>query len=238
MDRWMRLIKRLPLALWLYWGFLALLLYGFALLAAEVIEGERIAFDLAILTTLESWRSDGLGLVAGLLDITGGSYVILPVTLVVVVVLWQRWPRTAIFFGLAVIGAIALNGLAKLYFERARPDAFEALVPAEGYAFPSGHTMSSTALALAAYLVVRAHAPAWRWTALALGALFAVAVGISRSYLQVHYPSDVLAGWILSTAWVLGVYAWFASGRPRRASTRASPDPPASQDRRRGTQSR
>lgn len=54
----------------------------------------------------------------------------------------------------------------------------------------------------------------------ALGLLFALAVGSSRSYLQVHYPSDVVAGWALSVAWVLGLYTWFRRGYPRE--TKAS----------------
>lgn len=214
MTRLLRLLKNLPPSLWIYWAFLVGLLYLFALVAEEVLERDPIAFDQAILEALDRWQTPSLDLIAGFLDVTGGSYFLLPATLLVSVLLWRIRPRSAVFFGLAVIGAMALNGLAKLYFERARPDGFEALVPAEGFAFPSGHTMGSTAVALAAYLVVRTHAPAWRWLALVLGAVFAVAVGVSRSYLQVHYPSDVLAGWILSTAWVLGVYAWYRMSGP------------------------
>lgn len=220
MRRLTQLLKRLPVSLWLFWGFLFALVYMFALLAEEVVERDTIAFDYAILEAVDRWRTPGLDLVAGALNVVGGSYFLLPMTLIASIIVWRRWSRSAIFLGLAVVGAMALNGLAKVLFERGRPEQFEALVHAEGYAFPSGHAMGSTAVALAAYFLIRAHAPAWRWWALAIGAIFAVAVGISRTYLLVHYPSDVVAGWILATAWVLGVHAAYpAEPTQRRGST-------------------
>lgn len=215
MTRLMRLLQRLPASLWLFWGFLVALVYAFALLAEEVAEHDTIAFDNQILEAVGRWRTPGLDLVAGVLNVVGGSYFLLPAMLIVSIVLWRRWSMSAVFLGLAVFGAMALNGLAKFFFERGRPEQFEAIVHAEGYAFPSGHTMGSTAVALAAYLLIRAHAPAWRWLALAIGAVFAVAVGISRTYLLVHYPSDVVAGWILATAWVLAVHATLSVGPTR-----------------------
>lgn len=203
-------LRGLPRTLWLYWAFLLALLYGFALLAEEVLEHERIRFDRAVLALLEARQSSGLDALAGALDLVGGAYVLLPLALVATAVLWRRHRRSGVFFALAVLGAMALNGVAKAVFERSRPDRFEALVAAVGYAFPSGHTMGSTALALALFCLVRFHARRWQGPALALGVLFAVAVGVSRSYLQVHYPSDVIAAWLLSTAWVLGVNAWYS----------------------------
>lgn len=213
MKRLIRLLQRLPASLWLFWGFLAGLLFMFAMLAEEVVERDPIGFDRATLEALDRWRTPGLDVVAAILDVVGGSYFLAPLTLVAFLLLWRRWPRSAVFVGLAVFGAMALAGLAKLVFERPRPEILEALVHAEGFSFPSGHTMSSTAVALAAYFAIRALAPAWRWPALAIGMVFALAVGVSRSYLLVHYPSDVIAGWLLATAWVLGVHAAFSAGR-------------------------
>lgn len=209
----LRYLRSLPPALWLYWGLLLASLYGFALLAEEVIKRERIAFDRATLTLLERHQSDWLDAATTLLNVVGGSTFLIPVTIAVSTLLWHRHRRSGVFFALAALGAMGLNLVAKVAFERARPDLFEALVPAGGYAFPSGHTMSSTAVALAAFFVIRFHALRWQGLALALGALFALAVGVSRCYLQVHYPSDVLAGWVLASAWVMGVNAWYARTR-------------------------
>ncbi len=107
-----------------------------------------------------------------------------------------------------------LNVLFKLFFARVRPALFEQLTPAPGFAFPSGHAMGSAAFFLALYLLAREFVPRWRWLAAVLGVLLTLGIGLSRLVLQVHYPSDVLAGWVLSAAWVLGVNSWYA--HPRR----------------------
>ena len=105
-----------------------------------------------------------------------------------------------------------LNVLFKLFFAQGaactRPNQ---LTPAPGYSFPSGHAMGSAAFFLALYLLVAQLAPRWRLLAGVLAALFTLCIGVSRLVLQVYYPSDILAGWALSAAWVLGVnlvYKW------------------------------
>lgn len=109
----------------------------------------------------------------------------------------------ALFFAVAVAGAMAINFLAKLLFGRARPALWDALTPEHDYSFPSGHAMGS--MAVVAALVVFAWRTPWRWPVVALGGAFVLAVGLSRLYLGVHYPSDVVAGWCASVAWVAGV---------------------------------
>lgn len=206
-------LKRVPRVLWAYFAALLALLYGFASIATEVLDDERILFDRSLLALFERHRSATPDVVADVLNIMGGLYVLLPLVLLLTLILWRHHRRSGLFLALAGGGAMVLNGLAKLAFERARPDRFEALVAAPGYSFPSGHTMASTAVALALFFIVRFHRPRWQGLALLLALLFAGAVGASRSYLQVHYPSDVTAGWLLSAAWVLGVNSWYARAR-------------------------
>lgn len=208
-----RQLKNLPLVLWLYWGSLLTLLYGFALLAEEVLERERLGWDRAGLAFLQSWQTPVLDAAADLFNLVGGAYFLAPLAVAVTVTFWRRRRRSGVSFGVAVGGAMGLNVFSKLVFERSRPEVFEALVPADGFAFPSGHTMGSMAFALATFFVLRFHASRWQWVVLGLGLLFGLAVGTSRLYLQVHYPSDVLAAWLLSSAWVLGVNAWYARTR-------------------------
>lgn len=73
--------------------------------------------------------------------------------------------------------------------------------------------MGSTAFFLALYLVARRVAPRLQWLIGVLGLILVLGIGLSRAYLQVHYPSDVAAGWMLSTIWALGVHLWYASNR-------------------------
>jgi membrane-associated phospholipid phosphatase len=114
-----------------------------------------------------------------------------------------------------VLGSLALNLAAKAYFARTRPDLWLSLAPETTYSFPSGHAMGSATLAVALALLAW-HTP-WRWPVAAAGALFVVLVGLSRVYLGVHYPSDILAGWMAATAWVVAMYQL----------TSTAPKPPA-----------
>jgi undecaprenyl-diphosphatase len=71
------------------------------------------------------------------------------------------------------------------------------------FGFPSGHAMAS--MALGTVVTVLAWRTRWRWPVLALSVVFVLAVSGSRLYLGVHYPSDVVAAWLASLAWVLGL---------------------------------
>lgn len=120
-----------------------------------------------------------------------------------------RWPAGA-FVVSALLGAAALAHLAKLWVARPRPALFPAEVsmPAD-WSYPSAHAMQVIALALALYLVGGSAARRW---VLPLG-LIVLAVAASRIYLQVHFPSDVLAGMLAAALWVLGLHAWWRGGR-------------------------
>lgn len=133
----------------------------------------------------------------------------------------------ALFLVYAVAGAAALNGLAKFFFQRPRPDVLEAVVREPGFSFPSGHAMSNMAFGLALVLIFRFSRVAWPLAV--LGALWGLAVGASRNYLGVHYPSDVLAGFAASVAWVTGLYLILARRWTvlRRAPEESATAPPA-----------
>jgi undecaprenyl-diphosphatase len=98
---------------------------------------------------------------------------------------------------------VAINGIVKLGFDRPRPQIFEWGADPVSSSFPSGHAMSATIVyGTVAYLAARLIRRRWmRWLTLASAALLIVAIGASRLYLGVHYPSDVLAGMTLGVAW-------------------------------------
>lgn len=209
-------LPRLSVSLLVYWGALLGALWLFVRFAGEVYEHEGFFFDAPVLNWFGAHSKPWLIGTAQALS-TFGSPPVLGLFVsasVLFLGLRLRQPRAAVFFALSLGGAMLLNVLFKLFFARARPALFDHLTPAPGYSFPSGHAMGSAAFFLALYLLVARLFPRWRALAGVLGVLFTLGIGVSRLVLQVHYPSDVLAGWALSAAWVLGVYLVYA--RPRR----------------------
>jgi membrane-associated phospholipid phosphatase len=211
-----RFLPRLHPALLAYWASLLVALYVFAELAGDVYEQERFDFDAPILTWFNGVASPPLTALALTLSFIGSVYVLTPALLLILVGLWRLSKRSSLFFFISFVGAVGLNYVAKAFFGRVRPDLFAQLSPEDYFSFPSGHAMGSTAFFLALYFVVRQHAPKWQGTALILGLLLTLGISLSRPYLQVHYPSDILAGWALSTLWVLGVNLWYARARRGR----------------------
>ena len=193
--------------------------WAFVSIAGEVVEGDTESFDRTILLSLRnpsnladpigpSWLEEVARDITGL----GGHFVLTLATLGVLVYLLMIGKRgTALLVLAAIGGGMLLSAGLKIGFERPRP----ALVPHEvrvyTASFPSGHAMLSatTYLTLGA-LLARANARR-RVKAFVLG--FAVAltlmVGLSRIYLGVHWPSDVLAGWCGGAAWA--ALCWFVA---------------------------
>ena len=116
----------------------------------------------------------------------------------------RRRFRDGLFLGLAVIGSAILNIVAKNHYARLRPDLWISLTPETTYSFPSGHAMGSTALALA--MILLCWPTRGRWLVTTASMLFVLLVALSRIYLGVHYPSDILAGWAAASAWTIGMY--------------------------------
>jgi len=117
--------------------------------------------------------------------------------------------REATVVVIAVLGAFLLEELLKTIFRRPRPH-LAPFTGAHGYSFPSGHATVAAALAVVLAWLWYCHArnrPS-RWLGPATGLLFPLFIGISRVYLGAHYPSDVLAGFILGAAWGVMVAAF------------------------------
>lgn len=133
----------------------------------------------------------------------GYSYGLIVVAAFAILARYRRWLE---FAGLAMCfsGGAVLNYLLKNLFERARPDAFR-IVAASGYSFPSGHAMASIYFyGMLAFLIARnIKSWQWRYAVTALTIAFIVAMGISRIYLGVHYPSDVVAGYTAGGMWLM-----------------------------------
>jgi undecaprenyl-diphosphatase len=134
----------------------------------------------------------------------GLGVTIVAAVIVSVLLLTKRF-GDALFVAVAASGAGLLTVVLKSIFREARPTIAEPLGPASGFAFPSGHALSTMAVLAAAFAVT-----SWLWPrlpVLVLGGFLVLGVGASRVFLAAHYPSDVLAGWSAAIAWVAGLRA-------------------------------
>ncbi len=200
---------------WLLLLFAGMLLplWVFVQLADEVHELEQFVFDDAILLHVHGLASPRLDAFFVVVSKLGYQGVIALDVLVVLLLLGFRHWREGTFAAVAFIGSALLNLGTKQFFQRARPKLWESISPEETFSFPSGHAMGSMTFALV--LVLLAWHTRWRWPVTLLAAAFVVLVGYSRVYLGVHFPSDILAGWMAATAWVTGVYLIFFHGQDR-----------------------
>lgn len=135
-----------------------------------------------------------------LTNLGSAPVVCVAMALVLAAVALQKQLARAVFWGITFGGAVLLNPLLKFIFQRNRPHLWNTLIPENDWGFPSGHTMGCVALICCLILLLPAGHPRL-WVAL-VGLPLAVLVGVSRLYLGVHFPSDVLAGWAVVLAWV------------------------------------
>ncbi len=181
----------------------------FVWIAKEVHENETIALDHRVLVAVRGLSTPWLDHVMVFLTQFGGVITVPVATIGLAVYFWQQhgWKQAAILI-VGVGGSSVLNLLLKSIFSRARPDVWQQLVSEQTFSFPSGHAMASASLA--ASLVVILWYTRWRKAAIILGVLYVFVIGFSRLYLGVHYPTDIVAGWAASVAWVAAVAIVFS----------------------------
>lgn len=193
-------------ALWWLAGLAVLLVTALWTGAAE---SGLPALDRAGLALANAWRRPWLD--AAFLGLTwlGSLFVLAPLASIGAVLLLRRGHGDAAAFLIAALaGAAFLAELAKQLVLRPRPDLFPALTAvASPLSFPSGHAMQAAAMAASGLALVWHLAPRWKPWAVAISLAVLLAVGLSRLYLQVHYPSDVLAGTLAAVFWVAGLRA-------------------------------
>jgi len=175
-------------------------LYLFARIAEGVVEKEVFFFDRPLLLYMHSHTSPVLDAIMYLFTQMGTTLVLVPVNSVVFVIIYRQDRNAGLFWISAVSGAALLNILCKNIFERARPDLWVSMLPETTFSFPSGHAMQS--MAMAASLIMILWKSRWKWWAVVVGLMYVLLVSMSRMYWGVHFPSDILAGWAGSLAWV------------------------------------
>jgi undecaprenyl-diphosphatase len=188
-------------------------IWGFVTLASEISEGEVKTFDETVLLALRNPTDHAIPLgppwlQETMLEFTAlGSTAVLSLITVGVVgwLLLLRKYKPALLAVLAIAGGALISTALKSGFARARPDLVPHGDVVTSMSFPSGHAMSSAVVYLTlAALLVRVQTTHRRKVYLmAVAIVLTLLIGVSRVYLGVHWPSDVLAGWCLGSAWAL-----------------------------------
>jgi undecaprenyl-diphosphatase len=179
---------------------------GFAEIAEELVTGTSMAHaDEAFSGALRSHVGAPALQVFAVLTHLGDVWVL--AVLGGVLALWLWWRRQhalALGWVLALGGNALLNPLLKRVFERVRPIHDPGFASATGWSFPSGHTSGATvAYGMLTYVMLRTLPAAWHLPALLGAAALAFTVGCSRVFLQVHFVSDVVAGFASGSAWLV-----------------------------------
>jgi undecaprenyl-diphosphatase len=204
-------------------GYVALAVTGlvlFGILTEAVMMGRTEAWDSRLMLDVGAWRGPGLTICMRALSVVGSGLVEFPVAFLLTGLLLKRGRKAqAGWYAGAVLSGWALYALAKLTVHRHRPHVISHLMHGAGwYAYPSGHSMLAP---LVFGLGVIVWATPWRSAgarrvALALAGLLSLAIGMSRVYLGSHYPTDVIGGLLLGSAWsALSVLWWERRRRPR-----------------------
>lgn len=206
---------------WPLFGFAAVCLLGLVFLdfAEDLHEGEVFIFDKALLLWLRGGSQAGEPIGPSWLpnvaiDFTSlGSTSVL--TLITVasfgfLLIEKNW-RSALLVLIAVCGGALLTTLFKDFMERPRPDVVLHLVKVTNPSFPSGHAANSAAtyLTLGALLARVNEGRRAKAFIVSLAIFVTFLVGATRIYLGVHWPSDVIAGWCLGSAWA--ILCWLAA---------------------------
>jgi undecaprenyl-diphosphatase len=190
---------------------LCAVLFLFIRLAGEVMEGDTQAFDVRIVRSLRSdvdpSRPKGPPWMEGVLsDLTAlGSPVVLGLIVLVIagyLLLQQRYLTAAMVVATAISGEV-IDEVLKLLFERPRPSVVPHLRAVVTASFPSGHAMLSAIiyLTLGALLMRVVEGRFTKIYCMGIAMFLTLIVGASRVFLGVHYPSDVLGGWMLGFLW-------------------------------------
>ncbi|MCW5852997.1 MAG: phosphatase PAP2 family protein [Anaerolineae bacterium] len=213
----------------LLWGLLLsfVALWAFQELAENIIAGQTIGFDNQVINLVRGATSPALTTVMEIITLFGDWRVMVPLAVIVGLLWWRQrqFGRVAVLLT-AAAGGSALEQVLKLIFHRSRPDILGRLISVSGYSFPSGHAMISMCLyGILLYLFAYGRPRGVQVASLAGAALLLFGIGLSRIYLGVHYPSDVLGGYMAGFIWVMANIVAYRYYRHRTQTARQAEAP-------------
>lgn len=197
----------------LLWAFIisVVSLIGFSIMAIIISRHNILTFDSTIISYIQGLETPALTTIMKFFTFMGSGNSIFVIAVIVMfflyVVLHHR--SELVFFTIVIVSTGILNGMLKDFFHRARPD-LHRLIEIGGYSFPSGHAMSAMVVYGALAFLLWRHIPTrmGRTILIILSAMMIFMIGISRVYLGVHYPSDIIGGYFASGFW-LATAIWF-----------------------------
>jgi undecaprenyl-diphosphatase len=198
--------------------------------------------DLSIQSQVHRWTNPALTRLMLALTFIGSIKVFIPSLILSLALLLFTGERESgrrrvrkrhvtLLFVIAIGGALILNETLKTHFHRTRPQLPWSIGDEHTFSYPSGHSLFSFVLyGLIAYTILGRQTPLiWRVVAAALAALMTLGIGLSRIYLGMHFPTDVLAGYITAAVWLSAVIAidllWRSASRKAAHPTVASRSP-------------
>lgn len=182
-------------------------LFFFGWLAEEMLEGDTQRFDAFVRTAVHQLATPGLTRLMQAFSFLGSVAAVTTLCLVTICAsLYFRRARAAALLAITMLGVAALDVALKHAFHRPRPTAFFGTSPSS-YSFPSGHAFGSLCFygVLAAILAAHVRRRVTKFCLWMIAGLLIGMIGFSRIYLGVHYPSDVIAGYLAGAVWVAAV---------------------------------
>ncbi|MBD7907592.1 phosphatase PAP2 family protein [Sporosarcina gallistercoris] len=176
----------------------------FGYVASSIGNGSIVQFDRPVIDFVQGAETPWLTEVMKVFTTIGSTEAVIAISVITLgLLLYFRQKAQSLLFLIVIGGTAALNLVLKLFYQRARPD-LNRLIEISGYSFPSGHTMMATSLYIILAFILWRNARTSGRILYVIGAIFMISmICISRIYLGVHYPSDVVGGIISSAFWLL-----------------------------------
>ncbi|WP_251551814.1 phosphatase PAP2 family protein [Neobacillus muris] len=194
-------------------------LIGFSLLALQISGNSLLHFDRQMISFIQGFETPWLTSLMKFFSFIGSVPVVILLCLLCMYILYKllhHYSELLLFISVA-IGSAVLNLMLKLIFHRARPDLHQ-LVEISGYSFPSGHAMNAfTVYGIFAFLMWRHLYTKWGRIWLIIASTWMILlIGLSRIYLGVHYPTDIIGGYLASGVWVTAAILFFQYYKEKR----------------------
>jgi membrane-associated phospholipid phosphatase len=181
-----------------------LIIYLLAQITDEVLEREAFAFDRTVLLGIHQFANPTLDrLMLNITNLGNPHPVVAIVVISLAILLWRRYYQEAKIFVIDCLGGVILSYGLKLVFSKPRPNLWQSAIEETSFSYPSGHALGSTILyGFLAYILATRY-PRLAFLIYAGAVLIIGAIGLSRLYLGVHWPTDIIAGYSIGFLWVM-----------------------------------